>query len=94
MKTTAVGIRELRQNLSAYLARVRRGESFVVTERNRPVAELGPLRSQTSVVARLTAEGRVRPPMRARRLDFSPVPLAGRARAGSDALEHVRGERG
>lgn len=38
-----VGIRELRQNLSVYLARVKDGERFTVTERNRPVAELSPL---------------------------------------------------
>ena len=28
-----VGVRELRQNLSVYLRRVAKGESFVVTER-------------------------------------------------------------
>jgi prevent-host-death family protein len=37
-----VGIAELRQNLSVYLRRVSRGERLVVTDRNRPVAELGP----------------------------------------------------
>lgn len=38
-----VGVRELRQNLSVYLRRVRRGEALVVTERGRPVAALHPL---------------------------------------------------
>ena len=38
-----VGVRELRQNLSVYLRRVRRGEPLVVTERGRPVATLQPL---------------------------------------------------
>ncbi len=37
-----VGIAELRQNLSKYLERVAQGERLVVTDRNRPVAELGP----------------------------------------------------
>jgi prevent-host-death family protein len=38
-----VGVRELRQNLSVYLRRVRRGEPLVVTERGVPVAALQPL---------------------------------------------------
>jgi prevent-host-death family protein len=37
-----VGVRELRQNLSKYLERVKRGESLVVTERGREVARLVP----------------------------------------------------
>ena len=35
---TAVGVRELRTQLSRYLRRVRAGERLVVTERGRPVA--------------------------------------------------------
>lgn len=37
-----VGVRELRQNLSKYLARVKEGESLVVTERGDEVARLIP----------------------------------------------------
>jgi len=37
-----VGIRELRQNLSKYLERVKDGEALVVTERGRQVARLIP----------------------------------------------------
>ena len=40
MKT--VGVAELRQSLSRYLRLVARGERLLVTDRNRPVAELGP----------------------------------------------------
>ena len=35
-----VGVRELRQNLSRYLDRVKLGEALVVTERGREVARL------------------------------------------------------
>lgn len=35
---TAVGVRELKNQLSRYLRRVRAGERVVVTERGRPVA--------------------------------------------------------
>lgn len=37
-----VGIRELRQNLSRYIDRVKAGEALVVTERGREVARLIP----------------------------------------------------
>jgi prevent-host-death family protein len=37
-----VGVRELRQNLSKYLDRVKDGEALVVTERGRQVARLIP----------------------------------------------------
>lgn len=40
--TENVGVRELRQNLSRYLDRVKRGEAFVVTERGTEVAHLMP----------------------------------------------------
>lgn len=36
------GIRELKNRLSMYLDRVKRGETITVTERGRPVAELVP----------------------------------------------------
>jgi prevent-host-death family protein len=56
-----VGIRELRQNLSVYVERVKAGESLEVTERGRPVAMLVPLPASTSAIDRLVAEGRAWP---------------------------------
>lgn len=40
--SASVGVRELRQNLSRYLERVKAGEALVVTERGRQVARLIP----------------------------------------------------
>lgn len=40
-----VGVRELRQNLSRYLDRVKAGEALLVTEHGREVARLVPLES-------------------------------------------------
>jgi prevent-host-death family protein len=40
--TKTVGIRELRQNLSRYVERVKDGETLTVTERGREVARLVP----------------------------------------------------
>jgi prevent-host-death family protein len=56
-----VGIRELRQNLSVYIERVKAGETLEVTERGRPVAALGPLPESTSALDRLVAQGRAWP---------------------------------
>ena len=39
-----IGVRELRQHASRYLARVASGESLEVTDRGRPVALLVPVR--------------------------------------------------
>ncbi len=52
----SVGVRELRQNLSRYLAEVREGESFTVTEHGREVARLTPSGPPDSVLARLVVE--------------------------------------
>ena len=55
-----VGVRELRQNLSVYLDRVKEGEVLEVTEHGHAVALLTPLpRSTMTTLDRLVAEGRV-----------------------------------
>jgi prevent-host-death family protein len=51
-----VGVRELRQNLSRYLAEVKQGASFAVTERGREVARLTPSGPADSPIARLVTE--------------------------------------
>jgi prevent-host-death family protein len=51
-----VGVRELRQNLSRYLAEVKEGGTFRVTERGREVARLVPSGPVSSPIARLVAE--------------------------------------
>ncbi|HLG70811.1 MAG TPA: type II toxin-antitoxin system prevent-host-death family antitoxin [Chloroflexota bacterium] len=58
----SVGVRELRQNLSVYLDRVKAGETLEVTEHKQPVAVLAPLpKKPMSVLDRLEAEGRLIP---------------------------------
>jgi prevent-host-death family protein len=54
-----VGVRELRQNLSVYLARVKEGETLEVTEHGQPVAELRPRQpTPVSIIDRMIADGR------------------------------------
>jgi prevent-host-death family protein len=91
MYMNTVGVAELRQNLSRFLRRVERGERLIVTDRNRPVAELGPPPSMGVELDRLIAEGRVARPRR-RGLP-APLELAGDPRALSRALDEIRGER-
>ncbi len=57
--SSRVGVRELRQNLSVYLRRVKAGETLEVTERGRPVAMLGPPTAESDPYERLIAEGKV-----------------------------------
>jgi prevent-host-death family protein len=91
MYMTTVGVAELRQNLSKYLRLVSDGERLVVTERNKPVAELGPPPSTGQALDRLIAAGRLARPVR-RGLP-EPLQLAGDPHALSRALDEIRGER-
>ena len=92
-----VGVAELRQNLSKYLRRVADGERLVVTDRNKPVAQLMPPPGTASRIDELIAEGKVRPPKRRR---TGPLPKAlqpfgevDETEAGMRALDYVRGDR-
>ncbi len=91
MNEKSVGVAQLRQNLSVYLRRVSKGERLVITDRNRPVAELGPPPSTGPDLDRLIAEGRVSPPRRASLPE--PLKLAGDPNALSRALDEIRGDR-
>ena len=62
-KKALVGVRELRQNLSIYLDRVKDGETLQVTEFGRVVALLTPLPAEKlSPFERMVREGRAMPP--------------------------------
>lgn len=56
----AIGVRELRRDASRWLARVRAGEAFLITDRGRPVARLVPL-PETDGYDALVAAGRIAP---------------------------------
>jgi prevent-host-death family protein len=89
-----VGVRELRQNLSVYLRRVKAGETLEVTERGEPVAELRPRQPEpVSVIDRLIAEGRITPAT----VDHRTIPPAPRipdpsGRTLTDILREMRDE--
>lgn len=98
MKTVErVGVKNLKNNLSAYLRQVKRGVRVLVTDRDEVIAEIGRPRidiaRETShpLLAEWIAAGTLRPALaRKRRLPPSPVSLpAGTARR---LLDEDRGE--
>jgi prevent-host-death family protein len=91
-KSGAVGVRELRQNLSVYLDRVKKGEALTVTEHGAPVAILRPLPSASTVLDRLVADGRASAPSRSIR-DLPPPLKVRPEKPLSEILDEVREER-
>jgi prevent-host-death family protein len=70
-------ISEIKNRLSAYLKKVRAGESILILDRNQPVARLERIEPSKHTVAsltRLAREGLVRPPKRALALEFLRAP--------------------
>jgi prevent-host-death family protein len=62
-KKAQVGVRELRQNLSVYLDKVKDGQTLQVTEFGRVVALLSPMPAEKlSPFERMVREGRAMPP--------------------------------
>ncbi len=57
MRRSKVGVRELRQNLSVHLRKVKAGQTLEVTERGIPVAQLGPLSRPDDALGLLEAAG-------------------------------------
>lgn len=87
-----VGVRELRQNLSVYLRRIRQGVELTVTERGVPVAILAPLPVPGSALAQLAANGLLLPARRPGAVGQlrPPVPAAAGAPPLSQVLDDLR----
>lgn len=90
MKPARIGIRELREDLSRAIRRVRRGQVLEVTDHGQPVARIVPIGSSVGALADLIAEGKVRPPRSSGPL---PAPLDLPSRISSEeALDLIRGD--
>lgn len=73
----AIGIREVKNNLSAYIREVRRGKVIQIADRGVVVAELrcpSSPSSDESTYERLVEQGKIIPP--ARRFEATLVPLS------------------
>jgi antitoxin (DNA-binding transcriptional repressor) of toxin-antitoxin stability system len=94
----AVGLKVLKNKLSEYVRLAERGETVLVTDRDRVVAELGPPRQATgvmlsdAVLAEIVRRGLIQPPLL---VDRRPPPRAPVApwRALAAELAADRGER-
>ena len=86
-----VGVRELRQNLSVYLDRVKAGETLEVTEHGVPVARLGPNPpARLSIIDQMIADGRATAATGDHRLLPPPPKIPGRPI--SEILQEMRDE--
>ena len=87
----SIGVRELRQNASRWLEKVRSGESFEITVRGRPIARLVPLERRRGL-AGLIEEGLARPAstrLSERLADLGPLP---EGQPLSEELERIRAD--
>jgi prevent-host-death family protein len=87
---TRMGIRQLRDHLTATIRRVRAGETIEVTHDGEPVAVLSPYRRDR--IEELVATGRIRPATRPLYPLPDPLPITGPMTA-SEALEEDRAGR-
>lgn len=71
-----VGVRELRNNLSRYLDRVREGEEVVVTDRGRAIARVLPIGAER-LLDRLVLEGIVTPARQPKGRGSQPIKTRG-----------------
>ena len=90
-----IGIRELRQNASRYLALVKAGETVEVTERGELVAVLSPPEPARNARDRLVASGRLIPAASpsGRLRSSRPVPIAAGDPTNQELLDAGRAER-
>lgn len=87
--SSAVGVRELRQNLSVYLERVKRGMTYTVTEHGHVVAVLRPAARTEDAIERLVAEGVATPARRSIRERPKPLRWRG-AKPLSKIIDEMR----
>jgi prevent-host-death family protein len=88
-----IGVRELRQNASRYLARVEAGEELGVTNNGRLVARLVPVAASARSREALIDGGVLLPARRPQNLlDITATPPRGGNNNLSDVLEELRNE--
>jgi prevent-host-death family protein len=90
----SIGIRELRQHASRYVAMAKAGQRVPVTERGELVAYLVPAQAPTSMFERLVAAGQVQPANgRGLLEDLWPIPPAEPGEGSPyEELMRMRGE--
>jgi prevent-host-death family protein len=88
-----IGVRELREQLSAYLDRARNGETIEVTDRGTPIAMLVPIPDERRALAEFIASGVIRPAERPWRPGRKRIPIKPGMPAASEVLDQQREDR-
>jgi prevent-host-death family protein len=70
-----VGIRELRDGLSRYLARVREGGTITITDHGKPIARIVPV-GRLTTYEQMKLDGRITPAQRPKGPAPEPIELA------------------
>ncbi len=87
-----MGVRELKNQLSSFLDRVKAGEEITVTEHGRPIARLTGVTGDTDHMAELVAAGVIQPAATQRRkLPAKLVKVIGGAATITDLAAEQRG---
>lgn len=89
MKAKRIGIRELREDLSRAIRRVRKGQVLEVTDHGLPVARIVPIVPIAGAMGELIAEGKIRPPQSSAPL-LPPLDLPSRV-SSEEAIDLLRG---
>lgn len=90
MQIERIGIRELRQQLSSVIRRVRSGRTLEVTDRGRTVARIVPVAPSLPGAEQLIAEGKLYPPRSTAPL---PAPLEVHSiMTSEEAIDLLRGD--
>ena len=87
----SIGIRELRQHASRYVAMAKAGRRIAVTDRGELVAYLVPAEQAGTTYERMVAAGQVRPAI-GDLLDLMPPPTPPGQKPLSRALQEMRDE--
>ena len=88
---TSVGVRDLKNRLSAHLDRVKGGEEIMVTEHGRPIARLIPAGADVDRMTALVDSGIVRAPTTTtRRLPARRVRLTGGGSVDDEVADQRR----
>ncbi len=90
-----VGVKDLKNNLSAYLREVKLGARILVTERNSVIAELreplsGDLSAVNSLREQWIRDGRIRPALSAK-IPCSPSPIQSPSGTSQRLINEDRG---
>lgn len=84
--TTTVGVRDMKNNLSRYLDRVRQGEEILITDRGAPVARLVGAGSAASSLQGLIDAGLATPPTHPKTSIPDPIAPTGPGKTLSDIV--------